>query len=641
MYKIKRATRLLSTLVIGIALLILISGGGIFLYLKYKGKSVTSRPSNYAIYSKDLLNQEKNLTAKRNVADSLYQPIGSWIGRLILPPKEQRQSDGSVFFEVYNADASHRNLVGKVVKLRLSDNPQIKQYVQATTRDLSFTQETENSEKEGNLHPSRLNNLNKVGPLESLAGARLLDDVTVMLKDPIAIEENSGDRPSLTIAQEPVQITGSKYSLVTIVKPEASSDNRKDAFVVRHFNKASKQFDGPTETIRIPQVIADREGIPRSTNRGIEKSPLNPTGWYIYGVRGADGIFVVQAIAPRAIMRLQPDEVRSGIKAGLSYIRRDNWKNTEAQKGTAKTVLLDPATQRQDAVSRWQEGDRAIVIHSFGGIGGKKAEPAPLGVVTGHFAYGMATVIRDPLSGELIFDIEYKQIYAHNPDGIVSGTITWSSYMGDLQRGWLGNRPISDVIVKLDAVTQDYDFDGIKLSPIGEFTQALDIMAARYRVGDGTGASSVNPATSCVQDSNQALYATIKHTEELVRSNPRIQDWLKRHPRDPQTLRFEQLASLGRSLERDLAPLGIVRPDWKRNAQTLIGSHPSGGLLSTLLRTATTWRTMLPRRAQDEITMILLKHGASLWFIRTNQVGGFDPNITPTAPTALLGHRAK
>jgi predicted Abi (CAAX) family protease len=39
---------------------------------------------------------------------------------------------------------------------------------------------------------------------------------------------------------------------------------------------------------------------------------------------------------------------------------------------------------------------------------------------------------------------------------------------------------------------------------------------------------------------------------------------------------------------------------------------------------------MLPRRTQDEIAKILLKQGEFLWIIRTNQVGGFDPDIEPT-----------
>jgi predicted Abi (CAAX) family protease len=211
--------------------------------------------------------------------------------------------------------------------------------------------------------------------------------------------------------------------------------------------------------------------------------------------------------------------------------------------------------------------------------------------------------------------------------------------MGDLQRGWLGNRPVSDILVKLDAVTEDYDFDGIKVSPLKEFTRQMDIMMARYRIGDGTGAAVVKPATSCVQDANQALYATIKRIEAAIQTNPQIQDWLQRYPDHSQTRRFQKLVKLGRSLERQLVPLGIVRSDWRKNTQMLAGTQSERSSSSNFLAALTTWRTVLPRRAHDEIATIFLKNGASLWLTRTNQVGGFDPDIEPLAPTALFGHR--
>ena len=162
---------------------------------------------------------------------------------------------------------------------------------------------------------------------------------------------------------------------------------------------------------------------------------------------------------------------------------------------------------------------------------------------------------------------------------------------------------------------------------------------ARYRIGDGTGAAIVKPATSCVQDSNQALYVTIKRIEAAIQSNARIQEWLKRHPDHPQTRRFEKLVQLGRSLERQLVPLAIVRSDWQENTQTLAGTRPAENSFKDFLAALTSWRTVLPRRAHDEIAAIFLKHGASVWLLRTNQVGGFDPDIKPIAPTALLGHR--
>ncbi|MBD1810414.1 abortive infection protein, partial [Microcoleus sp. FACHB-DQ6] len=413
-----------------------------------------------------------------------------------------------------------------------------------------------------------------------------------------------------------------------------------DKFIVRHFNKTSQQFDGAAEIIRIPQVPPDKNGVARSTNHLIEQSPLNPDGWYIYGERDEDSIFVVQAIEPRKIAQLTPDETHFGLKKSLAYLNYKNWENTPAQKGQAKRVLLTPneATEN-DSISPWQEGDIGIVIHSFGGIGGKKGERPALGIVTGHFALGVAKVVRDRFTSELRFDIEYKQVYAHNPDGIVAGSSKWQSYMGDLQRGWLGDRPVCDIICKLDCVCCDYDFDGITLSPLTELNQQLDIMMARYRSGDGTGASLVTPATSCVQDSSQAIYATIKKITSEIESNPQIQDWLKTHPTDAQTQRFHQLVALGESLEKVLMPLGIVRPDWRKNAR-LAGIDAElkktffVGIVN-LIKAAISYRTMLPRRTQDEIAKIFLKQGAFLWIIRTNQVGGFDPNIEPIAPTGL------
>ncbi|WP_242718723.1 abortive infection protein [Microcoleus vaginatus] len=568
----------------------------------------------------------------------LYKPIALWHGRLILPSHEQRQPYGTVFFEVINAPKKYKNFIGKTVFLKWSTNREVQFFVHAVSQDINFTQETKKSQKSGNIHPDRLNGWRNVGPLETLAGSRLEDSLTVMLRRPvIAINYSSSDRQELTIDREPVQIMGRLCALVSILQRKEPDS---DKFIVRHFNKTSQQFDGAAEIIRIPQVQPDKNGVARSTNHLIEQSPLNPDGWYIYGERDEDSIFVVQAIEPRKIAQLTPDETYFGLKKSLAYLSNKNWENTPAQKGQAKRILLTPNDATENAsISPWQEGDIGIVLHSFGGIGGKKGERPPLGIVTGHFALGVAKVVRDRFTSELRFDIEYKQVYAHNPDGIVAGSSKWQSYMGDLQRGWLGDRPVCDIICKLDCVCCDYDFDGITLSPLTELNQQLDIMMARYRSGDGTGASLVTPATSCVQDSSQAIYATIKKITSEIESNPQIQDWLKTHPTDAQTQRFHQLVALGESLEKVLMPLGIVRPDWRKNAR-LAGIDAElkktffVGIVN-LIKAAISYRTMLPRRTQDEIAKIFLKQGAFLWIIRTNQVGGFDPNIEPIAPTGL------
>lgn len=198
-----------------------------------------------------------------------------------------------------------------------------------------------------------------------------------------------------------------------------------------------------------------------------------------------------------------------------------------------------------------------------------------------------------------------------------------------------------DVVIKLDAVTQDYDFGGVKLSPLKEFLRQLQVMMARYRVGDGAGNATVTPATSCVQDSSQALYAAILAIKQQVVSTPEIQKWLDSHPNDVQTLRFEQLVSLGTALEENLTPLGIVRADWKSNAGLLagtgIGEKSAPFSDRSIWAGLTTWRTMMPRLAHDELATIFLKNGAKLLFLRSNQVGGWQPDILPLAPTALSG----
>ena len=49
----------------------------------------------------------------------------------------------------------------------------------------------------------------------------------------------------------------------------------------------------------------------------------------------------------------------------------------------------------------------------------------------------------------------------------------------------------------------------------------------------------------------------------------------------------------------------------------------------------TNWRSLLPRLANDSLAEIFLNHGASLWLLQTYQVGGWDADIEPIAPTKL------
>lgn len=611
----------------------------------------TTQQSNYAIHAQQNFNQPQYYPTAQ-IPSHLYRPIDNWVGRLILPSQQEIQSGSDwVWFEVQSAPPDAQHLIGKVVRLEWKNKPEIQSYIHAVTRDVHLTPATKASVRQGLVHPIRLDNRLQVGPLQSLAGSRPNDDVIVTIDhaelgselrpDTLSVHQlqSAVQNPKnliLQIEQEPVLATGRFYGLVKILKPQT-----REFFRVRHYNPVSGHFDAQEETIRIPQQVLDTRNIPPSTPHQIEKSPAGNAGWYIYGAKDSKGMFVVQAISPRALFQLQPEQVVLGKESGLTYIKEHNWQNTKENKGTIRKVLVDGTeTGAKQALSAWREGDRAVVLHLFGGIGGKKGESLSIpSTVTGHFAFGLAQVIRDPFTNELQFAIQYEQVYAHNPDGIIAGKHFWADFMGNLQWGWMATRPVADVLIKFDPVTQDYDFEGIKLSPLSEFLYQLQVMMARYRVGDGTGSATVSIATSCVQDSSQALYAAIKVIQQQVTSNPKIQQWLSNHPNDPQTLRFQQLVSLGASFEQELLPLGIVRADWESNASFLTGTGNDRDPFRdrSIWAGLTSWRTMFPRQAHDELASIFLKHGAKLWFLRTNQVGGWNPDITPLTPTALFG----
>lgn len=545
-----------------------------------------------------------------------YQPISDWVGRLILPQPDEVQISTAdwVWLEVLHAPA--QELIGKTMVLTWHSDPGLDAYIDLVSRDVSLNADADASQQQGNVHPSRLDGWSQVGPLQSLAGARPNDDVLVSL----AGVKRRGN--TLTINQEPIQVPERFYGLVKISSP--SSTATKDicpfacqAFQVQHYNPDSQQFDGAADVVYLPETPAIN-GIRQFSLDQLEQSPAGERGWYIYGSPNDQGQFIVRAVAPRSLFELSANTTITDPDDELNYINFGNWRRTRDRKGTLKTV--------QFGQTAWNEGDQGLVLHIFGGIGGEQAEqPGVVGTVTGHFSYGIATVVRDAISQELRFDINYHQVYAHNPNGIVSGKLNWAEYMGNLQRGWLGTRPVSDAIIKLDTLTRDYNQVGI--NPLAMLEEQLQIMTARYRVGDGTGAAVVTPAQSCVQDSSQALYKTIKQIEAQVRKQP---------PVEPQQL--QPLATLGERLENALVPVGIVRPDWQQNSEILAGIRDQSLDNETNLTTQLlSWRTIIPRVAYDQLATIFWEQGATLRFLRTNQIGGKDPTILPLAPTELFG----
>jgi predicted Abi (CAAX) family protease len=569
-----------------------------------------------------------------------YRSVGEWVGRLILPPPDEQKADW-VEFEIYQAPPAQRGLIGETVQLTWQ--PVLAPQVEALTRQVEFTAAIRASQQKGNIHPERLNG-QRVGPLQSLAGARAEDDVIVSLPDVIVA---ATDPPSLQIGQPPVLQTGRYYTLVKILASVPTDSLPLDCpepkpcpselFQVQHYSPKTRQFDGPVETMRIPQQPRSAINLFNSTPRSLEQSPAGQEGWYLYGAQDQRGLFTVQAIKPRALFQVQPQQVRSGASAVANYLNSENWGQTRQQQGRLQTTL---AALNSKTPAKYQVGQRFLVMHLFGGRGGERGESPLLGTVTGHFAYGIAEVIREPLADELQFDLRYYQIYGSNVEGIISGTHAWTNYMGSLKSGWLYTRPVSDILIDLDLITQPYQLGAFTLSPLAILQQELQTIAARYRIGDGIGGAIITPATSCVQDSNQALFITIQRLRQQVANHPDLRTWLAADPDHPEAKRFQRLVALGQDLEATLMPLGIVRQDWQDNAEVLAGTgqftHLGKGI-KNILAGLTSWRTLLPRSAQDDLSALFLRHGAQLWFLRTNQVGGTDPNIWPIAPTRQFG----
>lgn len=594
--------------------------------------SVFVRPSNYDLYQAAAFNRVAYYPVEQTLTDRPYQPLGQWLGRLILPKESDRHPDPHVLIELYQAPPPYAHLIGQKLMLRWSDNPDVQSYVKLVRMDVNFAEQVQLSRRRGTVHPDRLDGWREVDPLESIAGAHPWDDVVVQLPTPVAVAETPETPPILKIQAAPVHITGRYYALVQILEPVGG-----DRFRVGHYDQATDSFEGQEEIVYIPSVVPNRNGICQSSHQGLERSPLNQQGWYIFGAQNHDGEFVVQAIAPYHLLEPKADQVITGMQPTVQHISQNYWKNTSEQKGKVTHTLLLPNASVDGADEAigpnvWQAGDRALLLELYGGVGGNQKEFAPFGLYFGHFSFGVAHVIREPLTDRLRFEIEYRQIFTHSPEGVIAGSNHWTRFMGDRQFGRIGFRPVSDILIKFPPFTHDYDFDGVTFSPMTRLIRELDVMAARYRIGDGTGTTFVSPINSCVQDSVQALLNALNRLLAEFELNPLMLKWLREHPDHEQTQRFLLLQDLLRSLDANLNPLWFTRSDWRTGELTL-GRFPGETPLDTLVKSVASWRSLLPRLANDVITMIFLQLGATVWVIRANQVGGNDPDIEPIAPT--------
>jgi predicted Abi (CAAX) family protease len=522
-------------------------------------------------------------------AKDCWKPVSDWAGRLILPKPEERR-EGGVFFEVLQAPAGYSDLKGKRVWLNFEKSD----WVDRVTTDIEFSERTAKSKSMGHIHPDRLDGWKQVSPMESLAGARASDDVLVTLKSPKLVDGQ------LRVEREPVQVSGTNKALVTF-------EEKIDAHTwkVRHWNPESRAFDGPAEVIKT-------QG--RSDLAPTKDARTNRKGWYLYAEADSKGQLQVTALEPKELFEVPPGQLIRGKEASSHYLRHENWRLEERAKGQMGKTLLVPGESEagptpqlsSKAQQLFQIGDRSLVLHLFGGAVGA---PAMLGIYAGHFSFGLAQVVKDEFTGEPRFDVEYKQVYAHNRGGVISGSQQWHAYMGDTTRGYLYDRPVADALVAIPEL-----FDGSKGAVPADFLeQRLEEVMARYRSGHGDGSSQVTAAQNCSQDSSQALYAAKS-------------DWSKAIASGRMNASLEAVSA---DLASHLTPIfGWAPRAWAKTANNeKVGQHTLRWLPAFKSP-----KTILPRKNFESLADLAIENGRPLMLVKTSVLGADNPQTIPSQP---------
>ena len=561
----------------------------------------------------------------QNPADfaAYYKSIGEWGGQIVLPPLAKRLPGGSVPMLVFSSP--NRELIGRFVKLAWNRSDKDENWFDELSVDVSFDPATQAfGERAGCRFPTILDGWKKVSPLESLAANRSEGTIEVVLKNATYRDG------TLYISQEPVQVNGSHVCLARF-KGKAEGNLR----TIVHYNPATRRFDGPEEVVTImPRKPRPNEDAPNTSVEQIETTGLNNGGWYLYGKKMKKS-FLVKSIEPRLPLLLNPttcldqpqdikDFAKNGVFAGLKPgLFRNTYSATNQTAGIARD---------------WPVGGRHLFIHLFGW---RKAANQKAGVmdllnlVTGHFAFGFAEVIKDHFTGEPRWDIEYKQVYGHNREEVVSGSRKWHAYMGNLRRGWMYSIPVADTVLKIPEL-EPYNINGQTIRPMRGLERELEKMMAKYRTGSGSGCSMVRPDVSCVQDSHCALYGALDQLINGLGKRPEIIAWQKSGSADAK--RFASLISLGREVEKTITSFGNAQGNWKDFVQTPFGTR-NPGKVKALVNALLAIKTVFPRAAHDHLLQLFASREYPMWTILTCQIGGVIPGLIPQKPTSLIMHK--
>ncbi len=563
-----------------------------------------------------------------------YRPTATWTGTLLLPEPDKRDPEGGVLFKV--SGSPDAGLIGKTLWLRWDTSQPWDRWFNEHKRDVRFDpKRLKWALKIGYGPPVILDGWQQVSPLESLPGNRT-GELHVMLKSPVLRGK------TLYVSSEPIEISGPQKALVRFIGP--SSDNLRR---VRHYNPQSRTFDGPEEIVAVTEKNFNdpKLAMPMTTVERIEETQLNYQGWYLYGKREKN-LFHVAALEPREPLRLIPSDIVLGSAESRKHLCQQEYRNLKPQ--TVQMTVVEPVSERFQQRNgadlgkyidkQWPVGRKALVIHLFYGWVNdilKKSRGRVGPYVSGHFSAGLAEVVIDPFTGEKRFDIDFWQIYGHNPQHVISNTQKWHAYCGSLARGNMFVQPMANTLIQIPEL-EPYTIGDWTIKPWAGLAREFEMMMALYRVGAGTGIAEIWPDTSCVQDSCAAFFSALKRFEISVAKTRKALRWAESGAENAdrearEIRRYLSFISLNRDVARALTVFGISPARWLEFMKEPLATRDPNAL-QRLGNTLTALKTVFPRNARDHLLQVAVKRGYPMWSIMTLQIGGVIPGLRPLAP---------
>lgn len=615
---------------------------------------------------------------------------GEWGGQLLLPAMEHR-SDGAVYLKVSQTPDAHKSLLGRILKISW---PKIFGSANKFRPNVNFDpKELAEAQKAGNVVPLVLNGWTSVSPLESLVAARCsgqfassvvqggktvslceyqpLDRIYVRIKNATLTSE------VLSLSEEPIVVAGTHVTLVNNIQ----RTNRTEANGRFAVYTANQFMEGKfNDATKIEFLVEESFGKrPNFTFNGINASPAGALGWFLHGEMDSaliedKAVFVAKAIEPRAFLRLSGNfEIIEGVTAGQKFTSyqdnlavKDDYLSKNAltlekfsqlennfrrvrilpNGGSNRLSVQSPikSASYNESNSPFRSGEKGLVVHLFHWISdstGKK-DVGPLGLVTGHYSYGFYEIVREPLTGELQFEVTYQQIYGQGPDGVISARTSRSEYMGNFRRGWSNSIATSDVLVRTPwlnvPIAPSAGAPTAGYTPYDLLNDALSLMTQAYRTGSGDGISSVTPWASCVQDSSQALFIALRQAEKMVANTHGVNFCSK-----PELKGMCNLVSALKSQfdAADIFENAPVRPDWLNNSLELQIRRSSSAIDNGYAALAS-YKTALPRNAFNLFLGTMLSQRMELMLMDNVQIGGYwtaaqrAEGFTPVPATTIF-----